>query len=111
MSIVRRALAICAVILLPILLTAHAQQSGQVHRVASLFSGAGSGPGGRAAGGGGGRAENGSSVNWAFTRPMLSHRVVVLNEGEVIAEVNPNEAMREQRVRRLPWAASCRRVR
>lgn len=40
----------------------------------------------------------GSSVNWAFTRPMLSHRVVVLNEDEVIAEDNPNEAMREQRV-------------
>jgi hypothetical protein len=44
------------------------------------------------------RAENGCSVNWAFTRPMLSHRVVVLHEGEVIAEDNPNEAMREQRV-------------
>ena len=29
---------------------------------------------------------------------MLSHRVVVLNEDEVIAEDNPNEAMREQRV-------------
>ena len=40
----------------------------------------------------------GSSVNWALTRPMLSHRVVVLNEDEVIAEDNPNEAMREQRV-------------
>jgi len=39
-----------------------------------------------------------SSVNWALTRPMLSHRVVVLNEDEVIAEDNPNEAMREQRV-------------
>ena len=33
-----------------------------------------------------------------FTGPMLSHRVVVLNEDEVIAEDNPNEAMREQRV-------------
>jgi len=99
MSIVRLALAICAVILLPTLLTAHAQQSGQVHRVGSICSGTGSVLGGRAAaGGGGGGAENGSSVNWAFTRPMLSHRVVVLNEGEVIAEDNPNEAMREQRV-------------
>ena len=29
---------------------------------------------------------------------MLSHRVVVLNEDEVIAEDNPNEAMHEQRV-------------
>jgi ABC-type branched-subunit amino acid transport system ATPase component len=29
---------------------------------------------------------------------MLSHRLVVLNEAEVIAEGNPNEAMREQRV-------------
>jgi hypothetical protein len=97
MSIVRRALAICAVILLPTLLTAHAQQSGQINRVGSLFSGTGSVLVGRAAAGGGG-AENGSSVNWAFTRPVLSHRVVVRNEGEVIAEDNPNEAMRKQRV-------------
>ena len=53
MSIVRRALAICAGSLSPTLLTAHAQQSGQVHRVGSLFSGTGSVPRRRAAAGGG----------------------------------------------------------
>jgi len=37
-------------------------------------------------------------IGLSIIATILSNRLVVLNEGEVIAEGNPNEAMREQRV-------------